>query len=114
MTTVCVFFFGLIYRAKPKYAPSKIATNINEHFAGASLWKEASNMLKMKNFMLLCISFSILYAVDTAIGVLASPILAPYNYSTTFISIGGILCVVFGVIASVVVGIYLDRTKRFL
>lgn len=42
-----------------------------------------------------------------------SPILSPW-YSPTFISIGAILCVVTGVIASVLVGIYLDRTKRYL
>jgi hypothetical protein len=58
-----VLYFLLTYRDKPKYAPSKLAMNINEHFAGASLWSETANMIKMKNFMLLCISFSILYAV---------------------------------------------------
>lgn len=114
ITTIFVGYFVLTYRNKPKYAPSKIATNINEHFAGASLWKEAANMMKMKNFMLLCISFSILYAVDVSIGVCASPILSRWNYSPAFISIGGILCVITGVAASIVVGVYLDRTKKFL
>jgi hypothetical protein len=114
ITTFFVFFFVLTFREKPKYPPSKMALAIKEHFEGPSLWREIANMVKIRNFMFLCVSFAIMYASVAAIGVCISPLFKPFGYSTFFLSMGAIGCVVSGVVASVIVGIYVDRTKKFL
>ena len=114
LTTILVIYFVLVYRDKPKYPPSKMAENVSHNIAGGSVWKETWNLMKMKNFMLLCFCFCILYGASSTIGLVMNPILLPYGYTSFFISMGAILCVVCGVIASVLVGMFLDRTKKYL
>lgn len=74
ITTFFVFFFVATFREKPKYPPSKMAITVKEHFEGASLWRETANMMKIRNFVLLCVSFAIMYASVAAIGVCMSPL----------------------------------------
>lgn len=62
INTIIVLFFVVVYRDKPKNPPSKVAMITSDHFAGASLWKETSNLIRMKNFMLLCFCFAIIYS----------------------------------------------------
>lgn len=69
ITTGFVLFFVITFREKPKHPPSKLALNISEHFDGTSLWSETANMMKIRNFVLLCVTFSIMYASVSAIGV---------------------------------------------
>jgi predicted MFS family arabinose efflux permease len=91
-----------------------MAENVSHHLNDASVWKETVHLLKMKNFMLLCFAFCILYGASSTIGLVMSPVLNPYGYTSFFISMGAILCVVCGVIASILVGMFLDRTKKYL
>lgn len=64
--------------------------------------------------MYLCVSFSILYSTTVAIGVVISPLFTPYGYGVTFQSLGGMICILSGVVVSVPVGKFLDNTKKYL
>ena len=43
-----------------------------------------------------------------------SPLFTPYGYGSFLIAIGSVLCLGVGLIASVIAGIFLDRTKAYL
>lgn len=112
--TVFVLFFIAVYREKPAHPPSEAALTIKTNFAGSSLFKEIFNMAKLPNFMWLCVAFSILYSTTVAVGVIISPLFSYFGYGTSFQSLGGALCILTGVVASVPIGKYLDVTKNYV
>jgi len=63
--------------------------------------------------MVLAASYAMIYGVYVALGTSMSNILNPFGYSPTDISILGGCCLLAGVVAALIVGVYLDYTAQY-
>ena len=61
-----------------------------------------------KNFMVLAAAYALVYGVYISIGTTMSNLLNPFGYSATQISIIGACCLLAGVVAAILIGIFLD------
>ena len=68
---------------------------------------------KNKNFLLVLISFTLIYSIYGAIGFLINPLLKPLGYGTTQMSSIAMLIVLIGTFAAMTTGIILDRTNKY-
>mmetsp|Transcript_33741 Transcript_33741/g.41649 ORF Transcript_33741/g.41649 Transcript_33741/m.41649 type:complete len:284 (+) Transcript_33741:245-1096(+) len=107
-----IFFtlFQIVIRDKPETPPSAVAAapptehSYCENFA--LLWRN-------KNFMIMALSYAIVYGVYVAIGTFMSNVLNPFGFTPTEISIAGGAGLAAGVISALLVGCYLDCTAHY-
>ena len=66
-----------------------------------------------KNFILLAIAYSLIYAVWNALGTTMSNLLNPFGYSPTDIAIAGFTSLMLAVFAALAVGLFLDKTTGY-
>jgi len=77
------------------------------------MYKDLRILSKNKNFLLVLISFTLIYSIYGAIGFLISPLLGPLNYGTTQMSSIAMFIVLIGTFAAMTTGIILDRTNKY-
>lgn len=75
---------------------------------------ELRMLFKNKSYVLLAITFSLIYAVYTSLSTVVNNISAPYGYSSTNAALIGMTFIVSGVIGTLIFSKILDRTKSFL
>ena len=75
---------------------------------------ELKELLKNKSYLLLVISFTILFGFVGGVGNILSPLFEPYNYTTGEITLLGSGFVLAGTIGAIVVGLILDKTRKYL
>lgn len=107
-----VFFvlFQLIIREKPETPPSAVAAAPPSEL---TFWESFRVMWANKNFMVLALSYALIYGVYCAIGTTMSNLLNPFGYTPTEISVAGGFCLFAGVIGALLVGCYLDCTAYY-
>ncbi len=67
-------------------------------------------LLKNKSYLLLCVSFTMLYGVYTSLGAVVAAITAPFGYKGVDNAVFGGVFIFFGVAGSFVLGIVLDKS----
>jgi len=111
MITVASVFMIITIREKPKFPPSKIAF---QKVHRDSMWNTFKILIKMKNYMLLVVVFTILFATYIALATVIDPLLSPFGFEPGVIASLGGCFIVAGVISTLAFGIILDKTKRYL
>lgn len=97
-------------REKPPTPPSESASRKQEEF---NFRKEIRVLASNKSYLLLCVSFTTLYGVYTAVGAVVSALTKPYGFSPTHNAIFGGTFILSGVTGSFVVSMILDKTQKF-
>lgn len=113
ITIACIYFFAAFRTDKPPQPPSAAAL-VNHKDITHGMWKDSIQLSKNLNYMLILMIFTLIYVIYAGLGFVINPLFEPFGYSTTQISIFGATFVIFGSIGAVMVGVYLDRTKRYL
>ena len=116
-TFMCVMFL-LVFRAKPKHYPSKIAveaerrSNANRN---SSQWRTILvKLCHNKNYICNATIFMIFWGIQSTMAVILTPLLSPGNYTTSELSLVGVCFVSGGMVFLFVYGIVLDRTRAYL
>ena len=97
-------------KEKPDSPPSAAASRKEEPM---NFWLNLRLLLGNSSYLLLCISFTMLYGIYTSLGAVVASITAPFGYSGIDNAIFGAVFIFFGVVGSFVLGMYLDKTAKF-
>ena len=100
----------ILARDKPISPPSKAASRKEE---ALNFRKELRLLLGNRSYLLLCVCFMSIDSICTAMGAIVASLTKPYHYSSVFNGICGGIFIIFGVIGSFILSIYLDRTPNF-
>lgn len=97
----------LLAREKPPTPPSAAASRPAEDM---KFGQNLKILLKNKSYLLLCVSFTMLYGVYTSLGAVVAAITAPFGYKGVDNAVFGGVFIFFGVAGSFVLGIVLDKS----
>ena len=97
-------------KEKPELPPSAAASRKEEPM---NFWHNLRLLLGNSSYLLLCISFTMLYGIYTSLGAVVASITAPFGYSGVDNAVFGGVFIFFGVVGSFVLGIYLDKSAKF-
>lgn len=100
----------LFARNKPPTPPSKAASRQEQPL---DFKKEIRDLIKNKSYLLLSVSFLSLDSICTAMSAIVASLTKPYNYSTFANAAFGGIFIIFGVIGSFILSIYLDKNPRY-
>ena len=107
-----IFSIGVlvIARDKPPTPPSATADQppIKLEFK-----KEIRELRKNKSYLLLVLGYATLYGTVTAVGTVINSLTKPYNYTIENNSLFGAVFIVSGILGSIVIGVFLDKTHKF-
>lgn len=78
------------------------------------MWSTLKVLIRMKNYMLLVVVFTVLFATYIALATVIDPLLEPFGFQPGVIASLGGFFIVAGVISTLAMGIILDRTKKYL
>ena len=110
LTSVCTVPTLLIAREKPPTPPSSAASRPPQDVK----FRENLKLLKSnKSYLLLCVSFTMLYGVYTSLGAVVAAITGPFGYKPQDNAVFGMVFIFFGVAGSFFLGIVLDKTQKF-
>ena len=111
LITVASLYLIIVIKENPKFPPSKVAlTKISSEGSCSDLGK----LLKMKNYLLLTFVFACLFATYIALATVINPLLIPFGYDDGVIAELGACFIVAGVLSTLVTGILLDKSKKYL
>jgi len=108
--TLCAFPIIILARNKPPSPPSKAASRQEEKLM---FKKELKILVKNRSYILLCVCFMTIDSICTAMGAIVASLTKPYKYSSAVNAACGGIFIIFGVIGSFILSIYLDRSPRF-
>ncbi|XP_047210464.1 solute carrier family 49 member A3 isoform X2 [Girardinichthys multiradiatus] len=98
-----------IWRSKPPTPPSASA----ESSGSEPFIRGLKLLMKNKPYLILLLCFGSGIAVFTCFSTLLEQILCVKGYTNDFAGLCGALFIVFGIIGAGVVGVYVDKTKKF-
>ena len=112
ITSAMVAPLLLFYKERPKYYPSKVAKyskkeqrNFKEDFK--TLWKN-------KNYKIFTCSFMLLYGQYMTKSAILDNMCDHYGYSTRQTSIIGGIFIITGLIGTIIVGVIMSKSDRYL
>ena len=97
-------------KEKPESPPSAAASRKEEPM---NLAQNLRILLRNPSYILLSISFTMLYGIYTSLGAVVAAITAPFGFSGTDNAMFGAVFIFFGVFGSFVIGSYLDKTAKY-
>lgn len=97
------------FREKPKFPPSTLKITVTEH----SVWQEFKELIKIKNFVLLTITFGFMTCIYDLIALLIDPLTANVDYTGPEKSLLAVIFCVFGSIGLVIIKFMLDQYKLY-
>lgn len=80
----------------------------------SGMLKDTWVLMRNLNYMLILGIFTLIYIIYAGLGFVINPLLGGFGYTSTQISVFGALFVLCGTISTVIIGRYLDKTKRYL
>ena len=110
IVTLSAVPFVFIVREGPKTPASALVTESKLSF---DFWKDSKALFTNCNYILIVIPFTFLFGNLTIVGNILGPLFSAYGYTPVQDSIFGIVFLFTGVIYSMIVGILLDKYKRF-
>lgn len=110
---VCLFCIPIIIFVKnrPEHMPSILSYKDTK--VDANLMKNIKELLTNKNFLILFLSYSILYANYSCLGAVVGPLTDAFNFNPSNASFFGVAFIVLGITGSFVHAIMLDKYKKF-
>ena len=99
-----------IARDKPPSPPSLAASRKDQTL---NFRKELNLLLRNRSYLLLCVCFMTVDSICTAMGAIVASLTKPYDYSPLVNAVCGGIFIIFGVIGSFILSVYLDRTPHF-
>lgn len=108
--TSVYLFFQIVFREKPEHPPSAVAEAPIENRRFGEVF---SVMKENRAFMLLCISFALMFGFYVSLGNLISSIFSPFGLSPSEISLLGLYLLVAGIVGAVVISAFVDRTGTY-
>ncbi len=97
-------------KEKPDSPPSAAASRKEEPM---NFWVNLKLLLANRSYLLLSITFAMLYGIYCSFGAVVASITAPFDYTALDNAIFGGVFIVFGVLGSFVLGVYLDKSAKF-
>jgi FLVCR family MFS transporter 7 len=97
-------------REKPETPPSAAASRKEEPM---NFRANLKLIIRNKSYILLCISFTMLYGIYTSLGAVVAAITTPFGYKIADNAMFGVVFIFFGVLGSFVLGVFLDKTGKF-
>ena len=70
-------------------------------------------MKENTSFMLLCLSFALMFGFYVSLGNLISSIFSPFGLNPTEISLLGLYLLVSGIVGAIVMGAFVDKTGYY-
>jgi MFS family permease len=77
------------------------------------MWYDTKVLFANRNFVLVLLSFSLVYAIYGTFGFVLNNLLEPFNYTPTAIALIAMITVLSGTIAAVLTGRFLDKTNKY-
>ena len=102
---VPIFF---LFRDKPPTAPSMVA-GIKKF----SYMQSLKSLFGNWNYLCFIISTGFLWGAYNTLATIIQPIFQPFNFTASDTGNFGALTLIFGLIGSIVFGLYVDKTKRY-
>lgn len=109
ITVIAVPFIFII-----KERPTKPASALSIGKRPFNFSTDVKFLIKNPSYILLTCSFSFIFGIYLTVGNLVGPLYAFSGYSASKISMVGVIFVLFGVIASMITGVLLDKYKKYL
>jgi MFS family permease len=97
-------------RNKPPTPPSAAASRKEEPM---NFKKNLKELLGNRSYLLLCVSFTMLYGIYTSLGAVVAAVTGPYGYDGVDNAIFGAIFIFFGVVGSFTLGVILDKTAKY-
>lgn len=97
-------------KEKPDQPPSKAASRKEEPM---NFSKNFKLLLHNPSYLLLCVSFTMLYGIYTSLGAVVASITQPFGYTGSDNAIFGAIFIFSGVLGSFVLGVFLDKTAKY-
>ena len=104
------FFVIVFARDRPPTPPSNSADRKEVQY---KLCEEIGKLLKNKNYILLCATYTFTHSNHTALSAIVSSITKSYGYSGENNSVLGGIYIFSGVIGSFLASTFIDRTQQF-
>lgn len=114
MITLAVIYFFVVFRTDKPPTPPSAAGTVKKEALTEGMLKDTFKLMKNVNYVLVLAIFTLIYTIYAGLGFVISPLFAPYEYSPTQVSIFGMCFVLCGCVSTIFVGIYLDKTKKYL
>lgn len=103
-------FFLVVFREKPEHPPSAVAEVPVQNL---KLVEAFSVMKQNKSYLLLCLSFALMYGFYLSFGVMISNIFTPFGLTPNNISLVGLYLLLSGIFGAVIIGAFVDRTALY-
>ena len=114
MITLCVLYLIIVFRQEKPPSPPSIAAMVEKKDITSGMGKDLCVLLRNVNYMLILGIFTLIYIIYAGLGFVINPLFGGFGYSSTSISIFGALFVLVGTISTIIIGKYLDKSKRYL
>ena len=102
----------VFFEERPKYFPSKSAKFSSKQ--SFNFMKDLKLLVTNRNYILICINFSMLYGVYTCLGAIINNVTQPFGYTSADSSIFGGVFIFCGLGGSFVIAGYLDKSYKYL
>ena len=112
-TALAFSFWIIFYKEEPRHFPSSAAKTAKKK-TEFSLMDDMWLLLRNKNYILMTISFCMLYGVYTCLGAIINTLVSPYGFTSGDTSVFGATCIVSGLVGSFIIASLLDKYKKFL
>lgn len=101
-------------KERPKFYPSAASMIGSQKTEEFSMRKETIELLKNKNYICMIISFNMFYGVYTCLGAIINNLVEPFGYTPIDTSIFGATMIFCGLVGSIVMSHFMDKTKKYL
>ena len=105
----CVFFTKSAPKTPPSFAAMRNHSSITQ-----GMVQDFKILISNKNFLWMALVYTLVFCVYSGLGIILALVFAPYGFNTFEISLLGMIFVLTGAVACYLMGIYLDRTNKYL
>ena len=114
MITFFIIYFVAVFRKNTPPSPPSAAALVKHDDITKGMWKDTMVLVRNLNFMLVLGIFTLIYTIYSGLGFVINPLFLPFGYNSTQIAVLAAIFVLVGSVSAVVVGIFLDKTKKYL
>ena len=104
--------FILFFREKPSSPPSRLSL-VTRQMSSSGICEDWRKLLKNRNFVLCFLTFTFAWSFYITLGNVLSP-LFDQDFNSAQISVIGMIFVLTGAVGCYMMGLFLDKTRRYL
>jgi len=114
LITAALIYSVLAFRTEKPPMPPSAAALVEKKDISDGMMKDMWTLIRNPNYMLILVQFMLIYCIYAGLGFIIDPLFEGFGFTSVQVSAFGAAFVLFGTISTVIVGKYLDRTKRYL